>query len=497
MSIDTSDYVTALVSYLQRPGNEREYIVFLTQETEDNQDFPLLFETLDGATTGVTAQTINLVHGEQESMTGALDAIQENGFRTIVIAFPDTSFLDVLASEADSRGMLSNEYWWIFVEITIPPEYIYEFDSLEKGSPLDRMLRGSAIFKLLDGFEWNPNDRFLSAWRSSNATFVRRLNHLYPNTTAYQFRGTGDFFQSGRPPTSASFVYDAVIAAGLAKCQANAVSQPFLGPPGGGLGPPGGGEPPSGSGLPPGSGLFPPPGGSNGTDFPPLGGLNETGFPPFGPPQNGLPTQGSNNASLWIQTITNTSFQGASGFVSWNISSRDANSVAFGVFNVRAVDLNASASKYSAVLTDFRVDGEWQRTGKPFIFRDGTTNLPEPTRAIANNNYLPTSVRVTGLFFMAIALALSLACGIFVAVYRKDRVMTASQPEFLYLLCFGSFLFSTSIVTRSFDEGVGLSVNQLSRLCMATPWLVSLGDSVIYLSLFSKVGRRFVIAPGD
>lgn len=533
-SVDPLDYIAALVDFLK--DENREYVAVLSNYRDSREDFQLEFEAVS-MQSGLQIQSLNIVNGNnlQQGIGNALDAINENGFRTIVVALYDDSFLETIASEADNRGMLSDQFWWIFLDITIPPQYLYKY-SYKEGSAIDRMLRGSVIFKLLDGFDWNPYDRFLPAWRSLNATFVERLNSLYPNSTTYQFRGEGDFFRTEMPPAAASFIYDAVVAAGLAKCQVEAANLgpgisgppgfgPFGPPPGfagfpngTGFAPPGGSgfQPPSGSGFsPPGGAGFSPPGGAgfsppgsgstNGTLAPPNNGVvgpgpfpgsllpstNDSRYPiPTG--QGPFPSTAS-NTTTWLKSILNISFHGASGFMSFipSLSVRDPNTVVFGIFNIQANGLNASTSgvQYEAVLTNVRISGQWQTTNLPYIFRDGTSNVPEPNRVISNHNYIPRGVRVVGIMFMAVAQVLCVACGIFVWAYRSDRILTASQPEFMYVLCFGSFLFSASILTRSFDESVGLSTRQLDGLCMATPWLVSLGDSIIYLSLFSKVCR--------
>jgi hypothetical protein len=50
-------------------------------------------------------------------------------------------------------------------------------------------------------------------------------------------------------------------------------------------------------------------------------------------------------------------------------------------------------------------------------------------------------------------------------------------------------LVAILIVTNSFDEGVGLTAEELSALCTASPWLVVVGIMFIYCSLFTKLWR--------
>jgi hypothetical protein len=65
----------------------------------------------------------------------------------------------------------------------------------------------------------------------------------------------------------------------------------------------------------------------------------------------------------------------------------------------------------------------------------------------------------------------------------------ASQPEFLYLLCFGAALVATSLIFLSSDEGQGFSDKRLSRMCSAFPWFFVIGYLVMYSALFSKLWR--------
>jgi gamma-aminobutyric acid type B receptor len=83
----------------------------------------------------------------------------------------------------------------------------------------------------------------------------------------------------------------------------------------------------------------------------------------------------------------------------------------------------------------------------------------------------------------------ALATVVWVFIHRKHKVLTAAQPYFLYLLCFGAIVEASAILPISFDESYGWSTEQLSSACMATPWLLSLGFIVTYGALFAKLWR--------
>lgn len=98
-------------------------------------------------------------------------------------------------------------------------------------------------------------------------------------------------------------------------------------------------------------------------------------------------------------------------------------------------------------------------------------------------------LQALGLSLMAFAAAASVACGLWVFVYRQHRVLKASQPPFLYLACFGALVQALAIFTISFDESDGWTEDQLGAACMAMPWLLALGTILVYGALFSKLYR--------
>jgi hypothetical protein len=124
-----------------------------------------------------------------------------------------------------------------------------------------------------------------------------------------------------------------------------------------------------------------------------------------------------------------------------------------------------------------------------FLFFDGTAIAPIPKRTVANANYLSSSVRIIGFCLVGLSLTFSLGTAAWVYLQRKSRLVTASQPEFLYLLCFGAALVATSLVFLSFDERQGFSNKQLSSMCSAFPWFFVIGYLVMYAALFSKLWR--------
>jgi hypothetical protein len=124
-----------------------------------------------------------------------------------------------------------------------------------------------------------------------------------------------------------------------------------------------------------------------------------------------------------------------------------------------------------------------------FLFFDGTATAPLPKRTVANAHYLSSTVRIIGFCLVGLSLLFSLVTAAWVYFHRESRLVKASQPEFLYLLCFGAALVATSLVFLSFDESQGLSEKRLSRMCSAFPWFFVIGYLVMYSALFCKLWR--------
>jgi hypothetical protein len=92
-------------------------------------------------------------------------------------------------------------------------------------------------------------------------------------------------------------------------------------------------------------------------------------------------------------------------------------------------------------------------------------------------NYL-TNIRPVGFTFVAICWAPSLGCGVWTYLKRKDKVVIASQPFFLALICVGCFIMVSAIIPLSIDDSIA-SPEGCSKACMAFPWvsrLVSVND---------------------
>jgi ABC-type glycerol-3-phosphate transport system substrate-binding protein len=98
------------------------------------------------------------------------------------------------------------------------------------------------------------------------------------------------------------------------------------------------------------------------------------------------------------------------------------------------------------------------------------TFTPEP----ANDLYIGTASRAVGWTLCGISMFTSLAMAAWVWYYRTDRVVRASQPIFLWMLCLGTLIMATSIFPFGVEDDIA-SYRGVDISCMASLWLYSLG----------------------
>lgn len=104
--------------------------------------------------------------------------------------------------------------------------------------------------------------------------------------------------------------------------------------------------------------------------------------------------------------------------------------------------------------------------------------------------------RIGSLIFMGFTAAfvsalLAIGCVAWTYLYRKNRVVRASQPIFLTMIAGGVFIMSLSILPMSMDDGNFIELDAFSgrAACMSQIWLLSVGFTVIFAALFSKTWR--------
>jgi len=80
----------------------------------------------------------------------------------------------------------------------------------------------------------------------------------------------------------------------------------------------------------------------------------------------------------------------------------------------------------------------------------------------------------------------SIVAAVWVWAHKEERVIRASQPVFLYLICGGTFVMASSVFTLGIEDDIA-SVELTSATCMANYWLYSIGFTAVISALFSKM----------
>jgi len=102
-------------------------------------------------------------------------------------------------------------------------------------------------------------------------------------------------------------------------------------------------------------------------------------------------------------------------------------------------------------------------------------------------NYLG-GLSILGWILSGMVILLSMACAAWTLQFQNRRVVKASQPVFLCLICFGVMLMGSAMIPLGFDDQ-RFTTRQCSIACMAVPWLVSIGFATTFSALFSKTWR--------
>lgn len=196
------------------------------------------------------------------------------------------------------------------------------------------------------------------------------------------------------------------------------------------------------------------------------------------------------DGSVMFQKIIETSFQGATGNVTLDArtGSRSPETAVFKIINVVEDEINETHVTFRVQDNGVFIDGQWMDANL-YVYNDGTTNVPVDLPFVEKEeNFIGRGLRGTGLVMAAFVVCASLFFGSWTIVERDVRVVRASQPIFLLILCVGTLLMGSAIAPLSLDDGIA-SKEACDTACMAVPWLGSLGFCLVFAALFSKTWR--------
>ena len=98
------------------------------------------------------------------------------------------------------------------------------------------------------------------------------------------------------------------------------------------------------------------------------------------------------------------------------------------------------------------------------------------------------SIRPYGFVLAGIIALSSAICSLCVVRQSMHRVIRASQPLFLQIFCAGIMIMGLSIVPMGIDDSLAAD-RGCTIACMAMPWLLSMGFSIVFAALFCKIWR--------
>ncbi|KAL3940010.1 MAG: hypothetical protein SGBAC_005362 [Bacillariaceae sp.] len=131
---------------------------------------------------------------------------------------------------------------------------------------------------------------------------------------------------------------------------------------------------------------------------------------------------------------------------------READSARYSLTNFVYATTLGNTSSFENVQTDMFQDGEWISFKSRIFNDGTTVPPPGLPPVEPENIYIGRSLRSVGLLLACMIWTLSIGFTVWMVRYRSTRVVKASQPIFLGIIALGCFLMGTSIVFLSLDD---------------------------------------------
>ena len=334
-------------------------------------------------------ETVDIMYNpSDEAVTEALQKLKNTQFTYFFgVLFSDD--IDKIMTEAVKEGIAGDGvHNWLFSDGI--GSYVTS-RTFEAGSPLQKAFQGTGLLSAVGGVPGiEQYDKLTSSLQELNneadLAYIESLlstNYLDAKVVNHTSVTRGDVFLGPDPGLLAPFLYDAVIAIGLAACrlveESTRINEFFTG------------------------------------------------------------------EELFTEILSNaTTFDGTSGRIMLdpNTGTRDPRSALFSLTNF-VVDENANVDgtvQFKAIVADLFKSGKWENL-ENYTFNDGTNNIPLdlPVRE-TNPNYLTTGLRIVGLILCGIVIVMALAFSYWTYSNSDQRVVKSSQPIFLHIITGGSII---------------------------------------------------------
>jgi hypothetical protein len=106
----------------------------------------------------------------------------------------------------------------------------------------------------------------------------------------------------------------------------------------------------------------------------------------------------------------------------------------------------------------------------------------------AENLHQLGSIRIVGWVLGGITVLASLGLIAWVVFYRNLQVVRTLQPVFLVMISIGVFIMALALFPLAIDDEIA-SDELCDTACMSAPWLLSMGFTITFSALFSKLRR--------
>jgi hypothetical protein len=94
---------------------------------------------------------------------------------------------------------------------------------------------------------------------------------------------------------------------------------------------------------------------------------------------------------------------------------------------------------------------------------------------------------VVVLMLAGLSMIMSIGFATWAFINRRTRVVRASQPFFLYMICLGVFILSTATIPFTIREDKNEEMH--SNECNFRIWLYVVGSSIVLSALEAKLAR--------
>jgi hypothetical protein len=194
--------------------------------------------------------------------------------------------------------------------------------------------------------------------------------------------------------------------------------------------------------------------------------------------------------------IKSTDFQGASGEVTFDkvTGTRSPESLEYMIFNL----VIEESPDQPDILVPRIIESSLVYGGadvievQQFIYPDGTATPPRSLEDVLENmNLVKIGVRSAVWTIAALVLFLIIFCATWTIRFRRKSIVKKSQPFFLLMICAAAFILALSILPATLQEPVSQEI--LDAACMMQPWLFSIGLTIAFAAIFSKVWRIYKV----